>query len=155
MMSSNLIWFFPLLFYNFLRRPILDLKIPLMDKLRNKSKFFQNFNRVRRLAEVSGAVPHCLLKQRCENARTVKRRKSTVPGKTREKHKRYQIFQKQSKPKLPRQISINQKPGKTFPQIKIEREPKTTSYFPSGVANLLCGLIRLAEKTDLPSTKSI
>ena len=83
------------------------------------------------------------------------RRQSAVSGKTREKHKRFQNFQKQRKTKLPRQISINQKPGKTFPQIKIEREPKTTSSFPSGVANLLCGLIHLADKTDLPSTKNI
>ena len=29
--SANLILFFPLLFYNFFRRPILDLKIPLMN----------------------------------------------------------------------------------------------------------------------------
>ena len=31
---------------------------------------------------------------------------------------------KQRKPKLPRQISINQKPGKQFPQIKIKENQK-------------------------------
>jgi len=33
MMKSNIILLFPLLFYYFLRRPILDLKIPLMCKI--------------------------------------------------------------------------------------------------------------------------
>ena len=37
MMSSNLVLLFPLLFYIFLRRPILDLKIPLMKSETHKS----------------------------------------------------------------------------------------------------------------------
>ena len=80
---------------------------------------------------------------------------SAVLAKIIEKLKTLLNFQKQKKSKASRQMCINQKPGKTFPQIKIEREPKTTRFFHSGVANFLCGLIRLADKTDLPSTTSI
>ena len=67
---------------------------------------------------------HCLNKEKCETVCTVQTRQSAVPGKTREKLKIYQIFQKQRKTKLPRQMSINQKPGKMFPQIKIKENQK-------------------------------
>ena len=50
--------------------------------------------------------------------------KSAVPGKFQEKCKRFQNFQKQRKPKLPRHISINQKPRNFFPQIKIKENQK-------------------------------
>ena len=38
--------------------------------------------------------------------------------------KDFKILKKRRKTKLPRQISINQKPGKTFPQIKIKENQK-------------------------------
>ena len=64
--------------------------------------------------------PALFIQKKCETARTVKTRQSAVPGKTREKLKRFQNFQKQRKPKLPRQMYINKKLGKAFPQIKIK-----------------------------------
>ena len=64
---------------------------------------------------------------------------SAVPRKVQEKLKRFQNFQKQRKPKLPRHMSINQKLGKNFPQIKIKENQKQQVSFPGGVANLLAG----------------
>ena len=46
------------------------------------------------------------------------------PEKFKKKNKIFQNFQKKRKPKLPRQMSINQKLGKTFPQIKIKENQK-------------------------------
>ena len=56
---------------------------------------------------------------------------SVVPKKVQEKLKRFQNFQKQRKPKLPRQISINKKPGKFFPQIKIKENQKQQVLSPA------------------------
>ena len=63
--------------------------------------------------------PHCAKEQ------------SAVPRKVQEKRKRFQNFQKQRKPKLPRKISINQKPGKFFPQIKIKENQKQQVLSPA------------------------
>ena len=67
---------------------------------------------------------HTVYSRKVRNCPHREKEQSAVPRKVQEKHKRFQNFQKQRKPKLPRQISINQNPGKTFPQIKIKENQK-------------------------------
>ena len=107
-------------------------------------------------------VSHCLLKKKCETARTVQKNKVRSPEKAQEKRKIFQNFQKQRKPKLPRQISINQKPGKTFPQIKIKENQKQQVLSP--VESPICWLdksilrtrsISLVSENNLATNKQL
>ena len=69
--------------------------------------------------------------KKVQNCSHCEKEQSAVPRKVQEKLKRFQNFQKKRKPKLPKQISINKKPGKTFPQIKIKENQKQQVLSPA------------------------